>query len=135
MNRTGAAGFSPQEVVMAKDVKFEVPAEMRELAEKSVAQAKQAFDGFIAATQQAVGTAETQVKTMQTGAKQAGELALTFAERNVAASFDFAQKLLHAKDAQEVTALQTTYVKSQLSTLTEQAKELSQQATKMTGQG
>ena len=121
---------------MAKDMKFEVPPEMRELAEKSVTQAKQAFDGFIAATQHAVGTAETQVKTLQTGAKGAGagELALKFAEKNVAASFEFAQKLLHAKDAQEFAALQAEYVKSQLATLTEQAKELSQQATKMTGQ-
>jgi phasin len=123
-----------QEVAMVKDMKFEVPAEMRELAEKSVAQAKQAFDGFIAATQHAVGTAETQVKSMQTGAKGAGELAMRFAERNVTASFEFAQKLLHARDAQEVTALQAEYVKSQLAALTEQAKELSQQATKMTGQ-
>lgn len=120
---------------MVKDMKFEVPAEMRDLAEKSVAQAKQAFDGFIAATQHAVGTAETQVKSMQTGAKGAGELAMRFAERNVTASFEFAQKLLHARDAQEVTALQAEYVKSQLAVLTEQAKELSQQATKMTGQG
>jgi phasin len=120
---------------MANDMKFEVPAEMRELAEKSVAQAKQAFDGFIAATQHAVGTAETQVKTLQTGAKDAGGLAMKFAERNVAASFDFAQKLLHARDAQEVTALQAEYVKSQLAALTDQAKELSQQAAKMTGQG
>ena len=119
---------------MAKDMKFEVPAEMRELAEKSVAQAKQAFDGFIAATQHAVGTAETQVKSMQTGAKDAGGLAMKFAERNVAASFDFAQKLLHARDAQEVTALQAEYVKSQLAALTDQAKELSQQAAKMAGQ-
>lgn len=118
---------------MAKDMKFEVPAEMREFAEKSVEQAKQAFDGFIAATQHAVGTAETQVKTMQTGAKGAGELAMKFAEKNVAASFEFAQKLLHAKDAQEVAALQAEYVKSQLATLTEQAKELSQQAAKMSG--
>lgn len=120
---------------MAKDMKFEVPAEMRELAEKSVAQAKQAFDGFIAATQHAVGTAETQVKSMQTGAKDAGGLAMKFAERNVAASFDFVQKLLHARDAQEVTALQAEYVKSQLAALTDQAKELSQQAAKMAGQG
>jgi phasin family protein len=59
---------------------------------------------------------------------------MRFAERNVTASFEFAQKLLHAKDAQEVTALQAEYVKSQLAALTEQAKELSQQATKMTGQ-
>ncbi len=120
---------------MANDMKFEVPAEMRELAEKSVAQAKQAFDGFIAATQHAVGTAETQVKTLQTSAKGTSELAMKFAERNVAASFEFAQKLLHAKDAQEVTALQAEYLKSQLATLTEQAKELSQQATKTSANG
>ena len=55
------------------------------------------------------------------------------AERNVAASFEFAQKLLHAKDAQEVTTLQAEYLKSQLATLTEQAKELSQSAAKMSG--
>lgn len=119
---------------MANDMKFEVPPEMRELAEKSVTQAKQAFDGFIAATQHAVGTAETQVKTMQTGAKSAGELAMKFAERNVTASFEFTQKLLHAKDAQEVAALQAEFIKSQLATMTEQAKELGQQATKMGGQ-
>jgi phasin len=135
MDRSRAAGFALKEDVMATDMKFEVPAEMRELAEKSVAQAKQAFDGFIAATQHAVGTAETQVKTLQTGAKGTSELAMKFAERNVTASFEFAQKLLHAKDAQEVTALQAEYLKSQLATLTEQAKELSQQAAKMSGRG
>jgi phasin len=120
---------------MVINSKFEVPAEMRELAEKSVAQAKQAFDGFIAATQHAVGTAESQVKTMQSNAKGTSELAMKFAERNMAASFEFAQRLLHAKDPQEVTALQTEYLKSQLATMTEQAKELSQQAAKISGQG
>jgi phasin len=119
---------------MAKNgnLNFEVPAEMREFAEKSVAQAKQAFDGFIAATQHAVDTAETQAKTMQSGAKQAGELALSFAERNVAASFDFAQRLMQAKDAKEVTSLQAEYIKSQIAAMTEQAKELSKKAAKMT---
>jgi phasin len=112
---------------------FEIPAEMRAFAEKSVEQAKQAFDGFISAAQHAVGTAETQAKTMQSGAKGAGELAMRFAERNVASSFEFAQRLLHAKDAKEVTSLQIEYVKSQIAALTEQAKELSQHAAKMAG--
>ena len=120
---------------MAKEMKFEVPAEMREMAEKSVVQAKQAFDGFIAATQHAVGTAETHAKTIQTSAKSASELAMKFAEKNVAASFEFAQKLLHAKDAQEFATLQAEYLKSQIAAMTEQAKELGQQATKMSGQG
>lgn len=112
------------------NMNFEIPAEMREFAEKSVAQARQAFDGFIAATQHAVGTAETQAKTMQGSAKQAGDLALKFAEHNVQASFEFAQRLMQAKDAKEVTSLQAEYIKNQLAVLSDQAKELSQQAAK-----
>ncbi len=122
---------------MAKEgaANFEIPAEMRAFAEKSVEQAKLAFDTFISAAQQAVSTAETQAASARTGAKEAGELAMRFAERNVASSFEFAQRLLHAKDFKEVTALQADYVKSQIAALTEQAKELSKQATKMAGSG
>ena len=120
---------------MAKDgnSSFEIPAEMRAFAEKSVEQAKQAFDTFISAAQQAVNAAENQVASARTGAKEAGELAMRFAERNVAYSFEFAQRLLHAKDFKEVTALQAEYVKSQMAALTDQAKELSKQASKMAG--
>jgi hypothetical protein len=39
---------------------FEIPAEMRQMAEQSVEQAKKAFDGFIAAAQQAVSNFEGQ---------------------------------------------------------------------------
>ena len=113
---------------------FEIPAEMREFAEKSVAQAKLAFDSFVSAAQQAVKTTETHAATARTGAKEAGELAIRFAERNIASSFDFAQKLVRAKDPQEMTALHAEYVKSQVATLTDQAKELSKQAVKMAGQ-
>jgi phasin len=114
---------------------FEIPAEMRAFAEKSVEQAKLAFDSFVSAAQQAVNTAENQAASARTGAKEAGELAMRFAERNIASSFDFAQKLLRAKDPQEVTALHAEYVKSQVATLTDQAKELSKQAAKMAAQG
>jgi phasin len=121
---------------MAKDgnSSFEIPAEMRALAEKSVEQAKQAFDSFIAAAQQAVTTVENQAASARTGTKETSELAMRFAERNVASSFEFAQKLVQAKDFQEVTALQAEYVKSQMAALTEQAKELSKQASKIAGQ-
>ena len=121
---------------MAKEgnANFEIPKEMREFAEKSVAQAKMAFDSFISATQHAVNTAENQAATARTGVKEAGELAMTFAERNIASSFEFAQRLLRAKDPQEVTALHAEYVKSQIAVLTDQAKELSKQAAKMAGQ-
>ena len=40
---------------------------------------------------------------------------------------------MRAKDAQELTALHAEYVKSQIATLTDQAKELSKQAAKLAG--
>jgi phasin len=121
---------------MANDgnTNFEIPAEMRAFAEKSVEQAKQAFDTFIAAAQHTANTVENQAASARTGAKEASELAMRFAERNVASSFEFAQRLLHAKDFKEVAELQAEYVKSQIAALTEQAKELGKQATKLAGQ-
>lgn len=114
---------------------FEIPAEMRDFAEKSVAQAKQAFDGFISAARQAAERAQEQATTAQTGAKDVSKLAMNFAERNIASSFEFAQKLVHAKDAQEVMGLHAEYMKQQMSTLAEQAKELGQRTAKMAGGG
>jgi len=121
---------------MAKDngVNFEVPPQLREFADKSVEQAKQAFDSFVAAAQHAVKTAESRAAGAQSGAKEVGALAMRYAERNLNTSFEFAQKLLKAKDSSEVLALQRDYVSGQMAALTEQAKELGQQAAKMAGQ-
>jgi phasin len=113
---------------------FDIPAEVRAFAEKSVEQAKQAFDSFIAAAQHAANTAENQAASARSGAKEVGEMAVRFTERNIASSFDFAQKLLRAKDSGEVMALHADYVKSQVATLTDQAKELNKQAAKVAGQ-
>ena len=79
---------------MAKEdsARFDIPADMRAIAEKSVEQAKQAFDIFISAAQHAVNTAENQATSAQAGAKEMGELAMGFAERNIATSFEFAAK-------------------------------------------
>ena len=110
---------------------FEIPTEMRAFAEKSVEQAKQAFNTFIAAAQHAVNTAETQVNSARTGAVEVGELALNFTKRNIASSFEFAERAVRAKDAQELTKLHAEYVSSQVSALTDQAKEISKQASKL----
>jgi phasin len=114
---------------------FEIPADMRAFAEKSVEQARLAFDSFIAAAQQAASSAENHAASARTGAKEVGDLAMRFTERNIASSFEFAQRLLRAKDPQEMAALHAEYVKSQVAALTDQAKELSKQATKMAGPG
>jgi len=111
---------------MAKDPmsNFEIPLEMRSFAEKSVAQAKQAFDGFLAAAQQAISRVEGQTAAAQAGATDMSRKAMAFAGQNMAASFAFAQKLALARDMEEVMRLQADFLKAQLQAFGEQAKEL-----------
>ncbi|HEV3024405.1 MAG TPA: phasin [Pirellulales bacterium] len=118
---------------MAKDPmsNFEIPGEMRQLAEQSVAQAKVAFDGFITAAQKAASTLEGQATAAQAGAKNVGNKVMEFAEQNVNSSFEFAQKLVRAKDVQEVMRLQAEFIKAQMTAMSEQAKALGESATKL----
>jgi len=116
---------------MAKEAAgFQVPREMRNLAEQSVEQARQAFDTFISAAQKAASNIEGQASVAQAGVKDMRQKAMAFAEENVATSFDFAQKLVRAKDVEEVTRLQTEFVQRQMNALSEQAQELGQTATR-----
>ena len=113
---------------MAAPEHFEIPRDVRAFAEKSVEQAKQAFDGFISAAHQAVSALEGQAETARKGARQVTEKAINFAEQNMAKSFELAQQLVRAKDVQEVMRLQTDFIRSQMRILTEQAKELGENA-------
>lgn len=108
----------------------EVPAELRDFAEKSVEQAKKAFDSYLSAAQKAVTTLEGSAEAMQAGAKDMGKKAMTYAETNVAASFALAQKLVRAKDVTEVMKIQTEFVQDQIKALTEQAKDIGSAAQK-----
>jgi phasin len=103
---------------------FEIPNEMRDFAERSVEQARKAFEGFLTVAQRATGAAGDAAATSQGGAKSVGAHVLSYTERNVNAAFDLAQKLVKAKDPQEALALQSEYLKAQLAALQEQAKEL-----------
>jgi hypothetical protein len=47
-----------------------------------------------------------------------------FADQNVGSSFDFAQKLIHAKTVQDVVRLQSEFIRRQRKMLEKQAKEL-----------
>jgi len=113
--------------------KFDMPAEMRAFAEKGFEQAKAAFEAFANAAQQAATVAQTQALTAQSGAREIGQLAMSYAERNIASSFAFAEKLVHAKDPGEVASLHADYVNSQMAALAEQARELGRQASKLGG--
>ena len=102
---------------------------MRSFAEQSFAQARQAFDSFFSATQRAVSSFEGHAAAAQAGARDIQQKAVGYAERNIAASFDFAHKLLQARDAEEVIRLHAEHMKARITSLTEQARELGRTAT------
>src|SRR6266566_6303202 len=108
---------------------FEIPTEMRQVAEKSLEEAKKAFDGFIAAAQKAAAEVEEQATLAQAGAKDVGKKTMAFAEQNVATSFEFAQKLARAETVEEMMRIQAEFVKAQMPVLSDQAKELGEAAT------
>jgi len=108
--------------------KFQVPPQMRHFAEQSFEQARTAFDGLFAATQRAVASFEDQAEAAQSGAKDMQRKAVSYAERNIAASFEYAHRLLQARAPNEVVRLHTDHIGSQIEALTTQARELGRTA-------
>jgi phasin len=118
---------------MAKDPfeQFVMPPELRAFAEQSVAQARKAFEGFIQAANQAVGQMHGQAQQAHSSASEIAHKSMEYAEKNVAATFDFTQKLMAAKDAAEVMGLQSEYLGRQMQVLSAQVQDLGQSAAKM----
>lgn len=106
---------------------FEIPQEMRSFAEKSVEQAKTAFDNYMSQATKAMGAAEGQADAVTSGARDVGRQALGFAEENVAAAFAFAERLVKARDPQEIMQLQSEFAKQTMQKLADQTKAMSEQ--------
>jgi phasin len=106
--------------------RFEIPKEMRSMAEASFDQARKAFEQFLSSAQQTAGSLEERSATVRAGAKDIGTKAMSYAEKNVQASLDYAQSLLHAKDLTEIMRLHSEYVQAQMRSLAEQASEMGQ---------
>ncbi|MBY0363826.1 MAG: phasin [Phreatobacter sp.] len=103
---------------------YEIPQEMREFADKSVEQARKAFDGFVGAAQRTVSAMDGSAGSVQSSAQDVGRKAIAFAETNVAASFAYAQRLVQARDMAEVMEIQTRFLQEQMKAMEEQAREL-----------
>lgn len=111
-------------MAMNQGMKYEIPTEMRDFAEKSVEQARKAFDGFLSAAQKAMDSLEGSTSSMQANAVDATRRTLSFAEQNISAAFEHAQKLVRAKDLQEAFQLQSDFARSQFAAMQGQMKEL-----------
>jgi phasin len=114
---------------------YDVPPEMRDFADRSVSQARKAFETFMGAIKKTTGAAEgaTPAVPQLAAAKDVTGRAVNYAEKNVSAAFDLAEKLVHAKDMQEIMQLQTEYLRSQVETIQTQMKELGEVVQKASG--
>lgn len=108
------------------DDRFEIPKDMRAMAEASFDQARKTFEKFVTSAQVTAGTIEERGATVRAGAKDIGAKAVAYAELNVQASLDYAQSLLKAKDLTEVMRLHSDYVQGQMRSLAQQASEMGQ---------
>jgi phasin len=105
---------------------FDIPKDVRSMAEASFEQARRTFEKFLEGAKATAGSIEERGDSVRAGAKDIGAKALAYAEKNAQVSLDYAQSLLHAKDLPEVMRLHSEFVQAQMRSLAEQASEMGQ---------
>jgi phasin len=104
--------------MMDPKLEMDVPPQVREFAQKSVDQAERAISSFMDSASKSVAMVPGPMTDV---AKQT--LAIT--EANLKSSFEYARKLMQAKDIGEVMQLQSDFLRNQFGVVTEQYKQLS----------
>jgi phasin len=97
--------------------KLEVPAELRDLAEKTIDQAEKAFGLFFDA-------ASKSMASIPSPGTEISKQALSFTEQNMKAAFDHARKLVHATDLQQAMQIQSEFLKSQFTNAGEHMRQI-----------
>jgi phasin len=97
--------------------KLEVPAELRDLAEKTIDQAEKAFGMFFDA-------ANKSVASIPSPGTEISKQALSFTEQNMKASFEHARKLVHATDLQQAMQIQSEFLRSQFTNAGEHMRHI-----------
>ena len=110
---------------MAENKPFEIPPQVRELAEKNIDQARKFYDQWMEGISQVMNMwSSTPAGEMVPGFDSLRERAITFAKDNAEAAFAQAEKLAQAKDVQDLMTLQSHYAQAQMRSYATQAQEL-----------
>src|SRR5215204_1260992 len=117
-----------------RPMNFQVPEEMRTMAERSVTQTRQALDSFLGAARPTAETMEQTTEKVQAGAKDMAQRTLSLAEQNIRTSLDYAERLVRAKDLQEAARIQSEFVRTQAEAMQAQMKEFGSAAQSAMGQ-
>ncbi|MCK0196427.1 phasin [Ancylobacter sp. 6x-1] len=110
---------------------FEVPAVMREMAEKSVQSAREAYEKMKSSAEETTDLIEDTYATATRGVAEYNTVALESLRTNVNAAFDYFGALLATRNVSEAVELSTSHLRKQFDVLSAQAKELSTIAQKV----
>ena len=102
----------------------EIPSKVRDVAEKSLEQARSAVDTLLEAARSTADSIQSTAKTADLPAGQAVSHGFGYAKENITAIFDFAQKLVRAPDLKEAAKLQSEFVREQAAKMEKQVEEL-----------
>jgi phasin len=102
----------------------EAPAAFRDMAEKSLSQAKDSYEKIKSAAEEATGLLEDTYATASKGATDYTLKVIEMARENSNATFDFAVELLGAKTFSDFIELSSAHARKQFEAMSEQGKEL-----------
>jgi phasin len=102
----------------------EISQGMRSAAETTLAKAKEAVDRYMKEATRVFSTVDTTAQVTQSSARDVTQKAVSYAEANITAAFDFAQQVLQAKDPQEFLRLQQGFLEKQAEAFGSQMREL-----------
>ena len=97
---------------------------MREMAQTTLDKAKEAVSRYMTESQKLRERADSGVRATYSTAKEMNDKAVAFAEANVAAGFELAQRLLQAKGPQEMSTVYQNHLKEQMERMSAQVREL-----------
>jgi len=101
-----------------------VPQAMRDLAERNIAQMREAYERSKDALEGVLQSWERSFDAAGQGAVALNRKIIDIAQRNINSSFDLAKSLAGAKNLAEAVEMQSSYWRSQLDTLAAQAEEV-----------
>ena len=107
------------------------PEAARELAEKSLAETREAYERSKSALEAALDTLARSFDSLSQGSAALNRKIIEIAHRNVSSGFDLARSLATAKNIAEVVELRAIYWYKQLSSLAGQAEEVRELSAKL----
>jgi phasin len=114
--------------------KMEIPAVTREMAEKSIEQAREAYAKLKTAAEDATDLIEDGFETTRRSVLDFNHKAVDAARANTDATFQFVKDLFEVKTLAEVIELQTSFARSQFDAFGAQAKDMQELSTKLAGE-